>query len=84
MDGFNGILALMIYNLLLYLSKLTNVKGVIKEIADTIGYFGFNAFVDLGFSGKSMKIGLISIFLTAFLLGIIIAKIIRKIRKVEF
>ena len=83
-DGFNGILTLMIYNFLLYLSRVVGIKGFIGRIENTMGYFCLNSFIDLGFSRNSIIIGIIFIFLIAFLLGVIIANIVRKVRKVRF
>ena len=77
-DGFIGILALMIYNFLLYLLKVLGAGGIISKMEDTMGYFTLNTFVDLGFTPSEMFVGLIIIFVISFLLGVIIAKILRK------
>jgi len=82
-DGFNGILALMIFNFLLYLSKVTNI-AFIKEMEAAMGYFGLNGLIDLGFTRIQMLIGVFLTFFVSFILGIILANIIRKIKKVKF
>ena len=84
LDGFDGILALMIYNILLYLSRVVGIKGFIGRIENTTGYFGFNLFKDIGFSRNYMIIGIIFLFVIAFLIGIGIANLVWKVRKVSF
>lgn len=80
-DGFVGILGLMIYNFLLYLLKILGIGGIISKMEDTMGYFTLNTFVDLGFSPSEMFVGLLIIFIISFILGIIIAKVVRKSKK---
>ena len=79
-DGFNGILALMIYNFIMYLLSLTNIGGFIEKMYDATGYFYLNTFVDLGYNGLGLAIVLIFVFIIAFVLGILIAKLTRKLR----
>ena len=79
-DGFNGILALMIYNFLLYLSSIANIGGFIEKMNDATGYFYLNTFIDLGFTKTGLAIALILTFVIAFIFGVLMAKLIRKIR----
>ena len=60
-DGFVGILALVIYNFLLYFLTALKVGGIIAKIEEAMGYFGLNTFTDLGMSSSSMTLGLIVI-----------------------
>ena len=83
-DGFNGILALMVYNFILYLSKIAGIKGLIGQIEKTTGYFCINLFIDLGFNTKFITMGVILVFSVTFLLGVVIAKVIRKKRNIKF
>lgn len=83
-DGFNGILALMIYNFILYLSRIAGIKGLIGKIENTTGSFCINSFIDLGFDTKFITIGVILLFSVTFLLGVVIAKVIRKRRGIKF
>ncbi len=76
-DGLNGILALMIYNFLLYISGLVN--GLTNKIREETGYFYLNSFIDMGFGRNSLIISLIIVFAVAFLLGVITGKIVRKL-----
>ena len=62
----------------------SQITGFIEEIESSMGYFGLNGFIDLGFTRIQMLIGVFLTFFVAFLLGIILANIIRKIKKVEF
>jgi ABC-type antimicrobial peptide transport system permease subunit len=80
-DGFVGILGLMIYNFILYLLKIAGAGGIIAKMEETMGYFTLNTFVDLGFSPGEMFFGLIITLIVSFLLGVFIAKIVRKNRK---
>ena len=77
-DGFVGILALVIYNFLLYFLTALKVGGIIASIEDSMGYFGLNTFTDLGMSSSSMTLGLIVVFILAFVIGIIIGGRVRK------
>ena len=77
-DGFVGILALMIYNFLLYFLTLLGVGGIIAKIEDVMGYFGLNTFLDFGLDPSEMFLGLLIIFVISFLLGVIIANIVRE------
>jgi len=76
-DGFNGILALMIYNFLLYISGTVN--GLINKIRKETGYFYLNPFIDMGFGRNSLIISIVIVFAVAFLLGVITGKIVRKL-----
>lgn len=77
-DGFNGILALVIYNFLLYLSKITNIGGFIAKTEQAAGNFGLNSFVDFEFTKTQMTTGVIIVFALTFLLGIFIGNLVRK------
>ena len=83
-DGFNGILALMIYNFILYLSKIAGIKGLIGRIENTTGSFCINSFIDFGFNTGFIAIGVFLLFSVTFLLGVMIAKLIRKRRGIKF
>lgn len=80
LDGFVGVLALMIYNFLLYLFVEIGFKGLVKDLEDTMGYFGIKSFLDFGFTAGEISIGVIIIFAIAFIIGIGIGKIVRKRR----
>ena len=80
-DGFNGILGFVIYNFLLYLLKIAGIKGIIGRIVNETGYFYLNTFVDFGLPKISLVSIVIFSFGFAFLLGIGIAKLVRKFRK---
>jgi len=77
-DGFVGILALVIYNFLLYFLTALKVGGIIAKIEEAMGYFGLNTFTDLGMSSSSMTLGLIAVFIIAFVIGIVIGDRVRK------
>jgi len=81
LDGFVGILSLMVYNFLLYLLTEIGIEGVIGQLEDTMGYFGLNSFIDLNFSTGAMSIGILIVFLVAFVLGAWIGGMIRKRRR---
>lgn len=81
-DGFNGILALMIYNFSLYLLGILN--NFLMRMREQTGYFYIKTFMVFGFKKSTIILSVILLFLFAALLGIIIAKLIRKARKVEF
>lgn len=78
LDGFVGILGLMIYNFVLYLITALGIRGVILEMQNTMGYFGLLFFTELGFTASQMSIGIVFVFLMAFVLGIGIGGYIRK------
>jgi len=80
-DGFVGILALMIYNFLLYILTIIGIRGIIGKMQDTVGYFGLNTFLDFSFSPGAIALGLILIFALSFIIGIIIGKFVRKRKK---
>ncbi len=77
-DGFVGILALVIYNFILYFLTAMKVGGIIAQIDGAMGYFGLNTFTDLGMSSSSMTFGLIIVFIVAFVIGILIGNRVRK------
>lgn len=81
MDGFTGVLALMIYNFVLYLIKLLDIDGLIGDIENTMGYFGLNTFIDLGFNIGGMIFGILIMFLFSYVLGIGISSWVRKKNK---
>lgn len=78
-DGFNGILALMIYNFALYLSKVFHFGGIIfSKLEEASGYFYLNSATTFGLS-KTLTISiLIIVFVFSFVLGMIIGNFIRK------
>ena len=80
-DGINGILALILYNFILFICKITEIKGIFNEIEEIMGYFGANLFIKLGFNRPAVMLGVISTFLFAFFLGTAIALLIRLIKK---
>ena len=77
-DGFIGILALVIYNFLLYFLTALKAGGIIASMEGAMGYFGLNTFLDLGMSQSSMTIGLIAVFILAFIIGMVIGNRVRK------
>lgn len=77
-DGFVGILALMIYNFGLYLLKLASESGFIENLEETMGYFGLNIFLSLGFTPSAMLAGVLFVFAISFLLGMFIGNFVRK------
>ena len=76
-DGFVGILALMIYNFLLYVLSKIGVGGIIREMQTSTGYFGLRSFIDLGLDLNGMTIGIIIVFVFCFFLGMIIGNFVR-------
>ncbi len=80
-DGINGILALVIYNFLLFLIRIAEIGGIPDQIEELMGYFGTNLFLKLGFNKPTIMLGVISIFLLAFVLGMSIALMIRIMRR---
>jgi len=78
LDGLVGILALVMYNILLYLIHLLGVRGIVEEMQQTMGYFGMNTFLDLGFAPIQITLGLIIVFGISFFLGTGIGHIVRK------
>jgi hypothetical protein len=81
LDGTVGVLALFIYNFLLYLTTIFDIRGIIGEIENSIGYFGLNGFIDFGLSASQMLMGMSLIFLLSFFLGIGMGHLVRKQRK---
>lgn len=83
LDGFVGILALMIYNFCLYLLVMAlGIKGVAEKMNDAMGYFLLNSFIDFGFTTSQMTIGLFLVFIFSFFLGIFVGKIVRVKRRI--
>ncbi len=80
-DGFMGILALVIYNFVLYVLVELGVGGIIKKIEDAMGYFLLKSFIDLEFSPISMVFGLAITFTIAFVMGAGISKLVRNQKK---
>jgi len=74
-DGTNGILGLVIYNFLLYLLTISNSQNFLKNMQDTTGSFYITTFSTLGIN---LTISTIFIFAFAFLLGVLVAKQVRK------
>ena len=77
-DGFVGVLALMIYNFILYILTIFGVKGIIGQMEDAMGYFGLNSFIDFGWSANIMTLGLLITFAISFILGMGIGNYVRK------
>ena len=82
-DGFVGVLALVIYNFLLYLLDASEVWQALRQMEDAMGYFGLNTFIDLQFSAAGMTLGLIVMFLIAFLIGMFVANRVRAKKKYQ-
>lgn len=80
-DGFIGILALVIYNFLLFLINSAGINGVIEQMQNTTGYFLLNSFADFGFSASQIVLGLLIVFVISFCLGIFIGNLVRKRKK---
>jgi hypothetical protein len=80
-DGFVGIIALMIYNFLLYFFTSIRIYGIIAEMENAMGYFGINSFIDLGFNLIETLVGILSFFVISFLLGVYVGKYVRRKRK---
>ena len=81
LDGFVGILALMIYNFVLYLITTIGAGGIFNDMQNTMGYFGLLFFIELGFSAAEMSLGIIIIFLVAFILGATIGNFLRQTKR---
>ncbi len=80
-DGFNGFLALMIYNFILYLSKIMRAGGILEKLEESSGYFYLNSAVTFGASKTLMILILIAVIGLTFILGIIIGNFVRRYRK---
>lgn len=80
-DGFNGILALMIYNFLLYLSKIYDVGGIIAKLEEASGDFYLNSAIEFGTGNATIIMMLIFVIIFAFILGIIVGDFVRKFRR---
>jgi len=80
-DGFIGVLALVIYNFVLYVLVQLGTRGIIKKIEDAMGYFLLKTFIDLEFSPITMVFGLTITFVIAFGMGAGISKIVRNKKK---
>lgn len=78
LDGFVGILALMVYNFILYILTIIGVKGIVESMYETMGYFGLNSFVYFGLSPGAMTLGIVIVFAISFVLGIGIGKKVRQ------
>lgn len=78
-DGFNGILALMIYNFILYLSKVFHFGGIIfSKLEEASGYFYLNSAINFRLSNTLMILTITIVFVFSFVLGICMGKFIRK------
>ena len=80
-DGFTGILALVICNFALYLLNFAMDSGFIEQLDNSMGYFGLNAFLEMGFSPSAMLIGVFLIFAISFILGMFIGTRVRVKKK---
>ena len=81
LDGFTGILALVIYNFILYILTAFGIKGFIAQLQEAMGYFGLNSFLELGFKTNEMFIGIVIFFGISFLLGVGIGNKVRDKRR---
>jgi len=78
-DGAVGMLGLTLYNFLIYLLAIPfGIGGIVKELEETMGYFGINFFIDLGFTSAEMITGLTVIFTVAFSIGSFVGNRVRK------
>jgi len=81
LDGFVGLLALMIYNFCLYILAIAfSIGGALSKMENTMGYFLLNSFVDFGFTTFQMTIGLLLVFVLSFVLGLLVGRFVRKKR----
>ena len=80
-DGFNGFLALMIYNFILYISKIFGAGGMLGKLEESSGYFYLNSTIQFGATKTMIILTIIIAFGFSFLLGMIIGKFVRKYRK---
>lgn len=80
MDGFNGILALVIYNFFLFIVSLLGIKGILGEIESIMGYFGLNFLIKFSLNKPFMLFGVMIIFFFSFFLGVLIAELIRRFK----
>jgi len=81
LDGFVGILALVIYNFCIYMLEVIGIKGLVEKTQESMGYFCLSSFIDLGFTITQMTLGLLTVFILSFMLGVIIGHAVRKRRK---
>ncbi|MEK6906080.1 MAG: hypothetical protein AABW81_00485 [Nanoarchaeota archaeon] len=81
-DGFNGILALMIYNFSLYILEVFDTFLI--KMKENTGYFYIKTFALFGLNKSKVILCVIILFFLAALLGVVIGRIIRKMRKVDF
>jgi len=77
-NGSNGLLALIIYNFILYLTKITQVGGLITKLEESSGYFYLNSAIIFGANKSSMFFILLGVFGLTFILGITIGGFIRR------
>jgi len=80
LDGFVGVLALLIYNFALYILNLIGTGEIVSQLESTTGYFMLNSFVDFGYTASQMALGIILVFIFCYILGIIIGNLVRKRR----
>ena len=80
-DGCLGVLALMIYNFVLYVLTQSGVDGIISQMQDATGYFYLNSFIDFNFSYFNAIIGLFVVLALTFLLGMFVGRTVRKWRR---
>lgn len=79
-DGLVGVIALLIYNVLLYFFTSIGIRGIIEEMKQTTGSFLIESFHDFGFGPSQTALGIIIVFVIAFVLGIGIGNLVRKRR----
>ncbi|MFA4952820.1 MAG: hypothetical protein WC584_01205 [Candidatus Pacearchaeota archaeon] len=79
-DGFNGLLALMIYNFILYLSKILRAEGILGKLEESSGYFYLNSAITFGATKTLMILILTAVIGLTFILGIIIGNFVRRHR----
>jgi len=80
-DGFNGLLALMIYNFILYLTNIMKVGGLVGKLEESSGYFYLNSAIIFGANKTLMFLLLFAVFGLTFILGTIIGGFVRRHRK---
>lgn len=82
LDGVVGLLALVIYNFVLYLlNSCFSIGGIVANLHNTMGYFGLNSFIDLNFAPGTITVGILIMFAFSFVLGVLIGKAVRNKRK---
>jgi len=81
-DGFTGILAFMIYNLIIYLAGVN--FGIFRRLWYDTGYFYLNTLnhLNLTISGKIILVTIA--FIVSFLIGVKTGHLVRRYRKDKY